>query len=839
MMSPSWHTGDLAAQLASLRLVPESGDDRRHWPLLAAVAVLSRFIPDEVRCVDGAAPDAETLAWLLERCALVGRPGASYLRLDPDVRRRALERLGTRDAMRKALAGNPVRKRDGLQIAFEQELDGAAPPLGEASTEQLACRLEVTRWLNGILDGTSDPEAVKAALDFAYLLEPFRVLGGEGFRGRTKDLRRLREYVGLVGGRRQHTVIAESVLWGAGLYHKPPLVVHGIGGIGKSALLARFVLEHAGDLECPGLSFAYIDFDRPNILADEPPTLVLELARQLSIQRPDHRAELEDFRARWAQQLRNHRTRQLGPLSSGRASIVVGDQYAFAACVAEFSAITKPLFAGDQPLVLILDTFEEAQYRSPHLVEAIWELLEEVQRAVPVLRTIVAGRAKIEDLPAEHHKLQPLETRAAIKLLEDAQVPPDEARDIVRRFGGNPLTLRLAAGVAADPDMGMSAIEDVPGRTLLRRVSEESIQAQLYRRILGHIHERPVACLAHPGMVLRRVTPDVIARVLAEPCGLGAIDATRAQELFDGLRREITLVAVEAPDVLVHRSDVRKVMLPLLRADDPKGVMAVHNAAVRYYERLDGPVDREEELYHRLARADSREQLDVRWDEEIGQRLVSALPELPARSQRYLAGRTGAPLDERVWRSADLEERERGVEQEARALLAVGKAEEALKVIRGLQERTATGPLYVVEAIAARDLGCYDEAQAAVEHGLAVAADLGPTRNELELLQLSGTLHEELDERERAAARFESAFRAARALHDAPQLLQVAIRWLDTTADANLARVELFIADEVRRLPDDKLADAIPVALQLADRLRGDDPVIREAVKRLRLPVPA
>src|SRR5262249_55471421 len=45
----------------------------------------------------------------------------------------------------------------------------------------------------------------------------------------------------------------------------PPMVVRGPGGIGKSALLARFVLDIRSSAR-----FAWIDFDRPGVSADGP-----------------------------------------------------------------------------------------------------------------------------------------------------------------------------------------------------------------------------------------------------------------------------------------------------------------------------------------------------------------------------------------------------------------------------------------------------------------------------------------------------------------------------------------------------------------------------------------
>ena len=60
-----------------------------------------------------------------------------------------------------------------------------------------------------------------------------------------------------------------------------PLFVYGPGGVGKSSLLARFVLDQSGD---PAVQVAYIDIDRPTIRPDRPATLLIDIISQLRSQ---------------------------------------------------------------------------------------------------------------------------------------------------------------------------------------------------------------------------------------------------------------------------------------------------------------------------------------------------------------------------------------------------------------------------------------------------------------------------------------------------------------------------------------------------------------------------
>ncbi len=126
------------------------------------------------------------------------------------------------------------------------------------------------------------------------------------------------------------------------------------------------------------------------------------------------------------------------------------------------------------------------------------------------------------------------------------------------QVGGNPLTLGLAARVLQSEQVSTSGITGLKTRTwYLASLSEEIIRGQLYRRVLDHIHDPDVRALAHPGMVLRRVTPEIIASVLAPICKVAMTTKTRAQELFGELRKEHTLVWLEENGSLHYRPEIR------------------------------------------------------------------------------------------------------------------------------------------------------------------------------------------------------------------------------------------------------------------------------------------
>jgi hypothetical protein len=190
---------------------------------------------------------------------------------------------------------------------------------------------------------------------------------------------------------------------------------------------------------------------------------------------------------------------------------------------------------------------------------------------------------------------------------------------------------------------GMRTVRDV--RTRFGSVDAKLGEAILYQRILEHIHDPEVRQLAHPGLVLRRITPDIIRLVLAGPCGLALRNASEAQRLFDKLHLEGALVERDDSGALRHRPDLRRLMLPLMRRDRPEQVAAIHDRAVAFFEQQPDIMSRAEEIYHRLSLDQDAETLDARWLPGVEPYLYGALDEVPPRAGEYLSRRLGvAPL---------------------------------------------------------------------------------------------------------------------------------------------------------------------------------------------------
>jgi hypothetical protein len=67
---------------------------------------------------------------------------------------------------------------------------------------------------------------------------------------------------------------------------KPAMTIYGPGGIGKSALVMKFFLEHIRLPEDQRIPFAYLGLDSPFLNINDLSTLMMEILRQLTMQFP-------------------------------------------------------------------------------------------------------------------------------------------------------------------------------------------------------------------------------------------------------------------------------------------------------------------------------------------------------------------------------------------------------------------------------------------------------------------------------------------------------------------------------------------------------------------------
>jgi tetratricopeptide (TPR) repeat protein len=750
-----------------------------------AAAVLPSFELKPLHSVPGGISEEPTS---LERSSYLIDSNKRTLHLS--VRREVLKQLMTQQRLRAALAANPVGSDDLVFQTLKSYVDQRAPSLEQQGTRQLVATLQVADWFDGQLPQIPARSEITARLDQLELMKSFQDMVGTHFRGRQHELLQLREYVDALPSQS----FLEWLSRGVRRPFKPhelPLLIFGIGGVGKSTLLAKFILDHTSGPN-QNLTFVYLDFDRPNLSAEEPITLLIETVKQLGIQFLPFKEECEALAKKWreylATQYAHNQSYSNAPQTRG---FEVTDR---SQVLQEFQDLCQKLGITNRPFLMVFDTFEEVQSRSAAFVGELFNFLAELQggvgKTLPRLRIVLAGRAHIDqaEFPTNVLELFELDPEAAQGYLEARGVSdPKVAKAVAAQVGGHPLNLYLAAELIRKEGASLGGVEGLQTNFLFLKLDASQIQHVLYSRILDHVHDPEVRKLTHPGLVLRRITPELILNVLAEPCGLQVTSLEQAKVLFENLKLEVSLVTMDTDGVLKHRPDVRRMMIGHLTQTEPEKVKRIHEGAVRFYEQRGNQnestinlLERAEEVYHRLALQQQAWEIDPRWAKGIEVFFgTDTLQELEPPEQAYLADHLGLSVTSEVKQKSDLAVWERITEREVNEYLQVLAFDKALKALAGREERSINSPLYLLESEVLTRLGRLPEALEVIDRGLqALQQDTGGHASQyLDLLLTAARLEVRLGQLEAAKGRLDQAAEV-----DAPQIhhrLEIGVRRLE------------------------------------------------------------
>jgi hypothetical protein len=803
------------------------------WAWAEAAAVIAYFDPEELVPVGNPSVEAR-VAILLESSPVPRSGGKTRWLLSERVRVRALERLAKRNALRSTRAANPDDPEELLDVVLGEFILGKQPTRADRQNpDRLRAMLQVAGWLARTSLVLPSTEALRADLERAILLAPFRHLTRGFFAGRDAELAALSAYVDGPNGQTQ-----------------APILIHGPGGMGKSALLAHFILAHSErDATKPDSwrPFVYLDFDRPELDARDLSGVLLAIARQVGPQVPAVKAETEALLKRWTDRRRSQRPDataaqrsrrvKLAPRASGGDIDDLGSELAKI-----LLAVHEKLPA---PLVLVLDTLEEVQYAAPDAVVPLAKLVLKLRAKVPSLRPVLAGRAEVDqEVMLTPLPLQPLPQAAAEALLSNhLPVALAAKTDLITRMvqivGGNPLSLRLAAEVLSHESE--ESLDKLGEEELWQRVGDAIVQGQLYERTLDHLHDGPVKRLAIPGLILRYVTWELIRDVLAGPCGVDVKDDAAAQSLFSELAREIALVRQAGDETkLVLRPELRRTVLDNFRKDASTGEKRrlIHTAAVEFFSALPGPDNRAEEIYHRLWLDEDPSKIDARWLNGIEPSLRSAVEELEGRARSFLANRVGGVDDEARARNAEPAEWEAYAEKRASDLLRLGSPGAALEVLQLRTDRLPTSRLHLIESIARRSLPKPDLAAAESAASKAVeAARLSANSDEIqsaleELVQVL-RLRDDTAGVLRALAQLGNL---GEQLGDDLILLKAEVEGLEAIVvplDDTAERLTETAVRVFSRLPDELIARVPELARRVAAQAGGENPTVLQRVIRL------
>ncbi|WP_437907039.1 serine protease [Sorangium sp. So ce327] len=648
------------------------GDEAARQAYLRSAAVLWSFEPGALVPFPRQHHGRTARSLLLDDVVSVRQgDGTSRWALKSGVRAEALRDLGSLERLREARRQNAVEST-GAQALLDRLLEGGSGvDPARMTTQELEWLRTLAESLRPFVPGLPTAEDLDRRLSSRRILDPFGRLAGLHFRGRRRELAQLAQHLD------------------AGADAPAVLLIHGPGGSGKSALTARLILDRCVGVDgAVRVPFAYLDFDRAILESRKPASLYAEILRQIALVAPGGAVA------------------GANPIASRELSSPDALREAAADVAAAIDEACRRL--GDTPFLLVLDSFEEVQFRAggPQGTPTQW--LDALVQATARVRVVILGRAPAGELEvagkrARELALGPLDDEAAQGMLESLGVTdPRAVAQLVAVARGVPLTLSVGATFLARH--GAAELEEA-----LRKVSERLVQAVLYDRVLERLHDARICKLARPGLVLRRVTVPLLREILAPIAEVEASTEEQVRDLFEALRKEVFLAYSEQPDVLVHRPELRRITLDLIEQNDPELVRRVDAAAAEFYRRQPGPEARAEELYHRLRLGEPAEVLDGLWVPGVGEALrLDPEERLPDRSRewldekghgRLLAFMDAAPLQavdpvrrvrERVWATAGSEDAPWFLsivlsDREADAIQALGADQRPLAAFRAKQ----------------------------------------------------------------------------------------------------------------------------------------------------------
>lgn len=515
-------------------------------------------------------------------------------RMRADARRQTLNALADRTVLRAVLRSTPAAEPgDDFGRALRQVL-------GRKSTRRIAAES-----LNA---AHACHSALAFALDMPLFADRREAIAAEIAELRLtiagQDRQRALEVV-LPKGRKlfgRDRVLRSIVAFAKGKGSIRPIIVSGIGGIGKSALIATIMREAD---RSPDWAAILLDFDRPTLLNGEPFEIVREIARQMCtgtmlVIKGDPQASaaarkaVADMRGRLASRTANLRE-GFGSAETGAEAtpprlqlqrVEPDEQLSRAKSEVMHTLGALPQEIRTRPVLLIMDTFELIAGLSGDVVQRVLAVEDILRDAAGCrgIRTMLAGRALEPALETFAHALAPrgdwirlegLEARAGASLLAAEDAGGRIADEALRKraseaLKGHPLALQIFARYCQDRTARQirALVDDISANADFQA---EFAQRFLYSRILDRIPDHRLKALAHPGLVLRHVTPDLIRLVLAGPCGLGVLDAGDSAELFRKLAANHWLVSREGPDRVRHLPELRQHMLAAMLAPVPDG----------------------------------------------------------------------------------------------------------------------------------------------------------------------------------------------------------------------------------------------------------------------------
>lgn len=599
------------------------------WDAQVKAALSGAFAPAVL--LGDLADDPEQLALVathLARDCDVAAPGGRWLMRTP-ARRYVLDALAASGMLNTAIA---ERRKVDAEPETRDLLD-ALSDAGGLSQDRIGIAVtagEDRDQLQRIV--TALDRAGAAAAGREWLIPARSALAVLDRRDRRVAIERL----GFFGREEER---ARAKVWLSATARRAPiqcLLITGGPGMGKSSLLEAVIRDRPDRTTL----VLRLDFDRAGLDVLDRMGLTLEAARQIG-----------ELLGPEGSDLIQERLRVLSDMDVERAQ--EARRFTPRALAAKLAASI-----GDRDALVVLDTLEVLQGRGETHVESLFEWLEDLRASgLERLHVIAAGRGEVLETGSprigEHLHLNVLTDADVEQALDHEKLRPSVRPAIQKIAQGHPLKLRLAMEIATRSEDAFRLLKNQ------KAVSA----AYLYRFLLSRIPDPELGRLAYPGLIVRRLSSDILQRVIAPALRLKNPGTERAQFLFQELAAQHWLMDADPglPGFLKHRADMRAVLLPLLYSSQAAVSAKLDQRAAEYFERLREPWARLEALYHRLQLLrrpnapvpDIPQNLAVQFDEEMIGELPPAGQDLVRRARGdrttlFRRGSTDSASDERI-----------------------------------------------------------------------------------------------------------------------------------------------------------------------------------------------
>ena len=345
----------------------ERGEELAHSEMVERLAVLATFDPQRL---DG--PDAHDVVHLL--CETLPSHEAILCerqRIDALV---GMLQRGGHAELARIRRSVEAHTDSPLQRMLDAFVLGDGPSLDERDEDELLASLTVWQWVTEAVahaGQTLEPiepgkDAIESRLALLDVTRAIRRLARSGCVGREAELARLHDY------RRSRPKSSD-------LEAEPAMVVYGIGGVGKSTLVARFAMDLYEESDNPDAGvWAYLDLDRPTLASCNAADIMADIIRQVAAQRPDERRKLVR-----SEEVTRRRIKGAGLEAFDSA-------WSYRETASEF--ITAMRGIADGALVVVLDTYEQLERNQPGQARELWDLFALMAAELPRFRLIVSGR---------------------------------------------------------------------------------------------------------------------------------------------------------------------------------------------------------------------------------------------------------------------------------------------------------------------------------------------------------------------------------------------------------------------------------------------------------------